>query len=229
VRELVFEISLKTKEKSSSCPLALLPMRLLEHSQVLDVLQFDTSGFMILCQLPANEWSNYRKSLDESEKVMVTALGEQKAGYQFLQVRGKWLAEGQQKTLSQNRFKFFQITEKLPVYQLRKPQIAGDAIRFAVTADEKVIKTLIGGLKEHDLPYSVNKLGPLTSLNESLLTGLTSQQSRILRLAYLMGYYDIPRKVSTLELARILRLDKGTVGEHLRRAEKHIFDNLLQG
>jgi predicted DNA binding protein len=50
---------------------------------------------------------------------------------------------------------------------------------------------------------------------------------RVLRLAYAEGYYDIPRTVSTELLARLLRMDKGTVGEHLRRAEKNLMDFLM--
>jgi len=56
---------------------------------------------------------------------------------------------------------------------------------------------------------------------------MTLQQMRVLRLAHTLGYYEIPRKIGTAGLASILGMDKGTVGEHLRRAEKHAFDDLL--
>jgi len=42
-----------------------------------------------------------------------------------------------------------------------------------------------------------------------------------------MGYYDVPKKARVEDIARLLGMDKGTVGEHLRRAEKHVFDHLL--
>ena len=50
---------------------------------------------------------------------------------------------------------------------------------------------------------------------------------RILRLAYSEGYYNVPRKISTEELAKLLKMEKGNVGEHLRRAEKNIMDFLM--
>jgi len=39
-----------------------------------------------------------------------------------------------------------------------------------------------------------------------------------------MGYYDIPRKTSTEELARVMGMEKATAGEHLRRGEKKVFN-----
>ena len=47
------------------------------------------------------------------------------------------------------------------------------------------------------------------------------------RLAYVEGYYDVSRKISPEELAKLLKVEKGTVGEHLRRAEKNIIDFLM--
>lgn len=44
-----------------------------------------------------------------------------------------------------------------------------------------------------------------------------------------MGYYEIPRRTSTQDLAKMLEMDKATVGEHLRRAEKNVFDKLITG
>ena len=62
---------------------------------------------------------------------------------------------------------------------------------------------------------------------DSAFDRLTPQQMRILRLAYVEGYYNVPRKISTEELAKLLKMEKGNVGEHLRRAEKNIMDFLM--
>jgi predicted DNA binding protein len=43
-----------------------------------------------------------------------------------------------------------------------------------------------------------------------------------------LGYYEIPRRQKTEDLARILDMDTATIGEHIRRAEKHVFDELFQ-
>jgi predicted DNA binding protein len=46
-------------------------------------------------------------------------------------------------------------------------------------------------------------------------------------LAYVEGYYNVPRKISTEQLANLLGMEKGNVGEHLRRAEKNLMDFLM--
>jgi predicted DNA binding protein len=42
-----------------------------------------------------------------------------------------------------------------------------------------------------------------------------------------MGYYDVPRPLSTDRLAWMLKTDKGIVGMHMRRAERNLLNSLL--
>lgn len=45
--------------------------------------------------------------------------------------------------------------------------------------------------------------------------------------AFNMGYYEVPREVSTEEIAAELGLDPSTVTEHLQRAERTVLSQLL--
>ena len=49
---------------------------------------------------------------------------------------------------------------------------------------------------------------------------LTEKQRRVLTGAYTMGYYEVPRKTSIEQLARIYGLAPSTVDIDLRRAER---------
>lgn len=51
---------------------------------------------------------------------------------------------------------------------------------------------------------------------------LTDRQQEIVCTAIDAGYYDIPRSTTQRDLAAKLDLSRGTVGEHLRRAEVKI-------
>jgi predicted DNA binding protein len=42
-----------------------------------------------------------------------------------------------------------------------------------------------------------------------------------------MGYYEVPRDVSTNEIAAQLDLDSSTVAEHLQRAERNLLSTHL--
>lgn len=56
---------------------------------------------------------------------------------------------------------------------------------------------------------------------------LTHRQREVVRTAYEMGYYEIPRRVSTVDVAAELELDQSTVSEHLQRAEHNLLTHVL--
>lgn len=66
------------------------------------------------------------------------------------------------------------------------------------------------------------KFGP-----SALLSALTQGQRKTLSVAHDVGYFDFPRRVGSAELSKALGLSKSTVSEHLRRAEKSVFDQVL--
>lgn len=53
---------------------------------------------------------------------------------------------------------------------------------------------------------------------------LTEKQKQLIRIAREMGYYNVPRTITTTELAKRLGISQSTLGEHLRKAEKNIID-----
>jgi HTH DNA binding domain len=175
-------------------------------------------------------WNEKRKSFPTGgpRKLVVKAIGAQDGDNVLLEVSGLWVAEEERRTPNRSKtFDFFKSLEKLPLYQLKPPTIEGNSIRLYAVAENSEIKQLLEGLKSRGVSFKIVKLDKFEGGADSPLLQLTFQQSRILRLAQTMGYYDIPRKTKTEDIAKILGMDKGTVGDHLRRAEKHVFESLL--
>ena len=56
---------------------------------------------------------------------------------------------------------------------------------------------------------------------------LTKRQVSILKEAIRLGYYDLPRRIRTSELAEKLNLAPSTLTEHLRKAENRIIKDYL--
>ena len=61
-----------------------------------------------------------------------------------------------------------------------------------------------------------------------ILPKLSAKQQLILNLAVKEGYYDFPRKINLDGLAKILKLSKPTVQQHLRTAEKKMMPFLTE-
>jgi hypothetical protein len=152
----------------------------------------------------------------------IRIIGNEKSGDILLQISGEWPSRRNPRAIE-----FFQSVEKMPIYGLKSPNVEGRLVRIFVAAEELQIRKFMEGLGRAKVPFKVVRLGRLRAKGESLIENMTLQQMRILRLVHTLGYYDIPRRIGTAELASVLGMDKGTVGEHLRRAEKHAFDDFL--
>lgn len=57
---------------------------------------------------------------------------------------------------------------------------------------------------------------------ERPLDELTDRQREVIRTAYDEGYYEVPREVTTDDIAAELGVDPSTVAEHLQRAERNL-------
>jgi len=65
------------------------------------------------------------------------------------------------------------------------------------------------------------------SAGAELGDGLTDRQSAVLRAAYRAGFFEWPRDVSGEEVAESLGIAPPTFHQHLRKAEKHVFDTVV--
>ncbi len=64
---------------------------------------------------------------------------------------------------------------------------------------------------------------------QDVLNALTDRQRETVMAAYQHGYYDYPKGISSEELSKRLGISKGTLMEHLRKAEGRILREILTG
>jgi predicted DNA binding protein len=64
---------------------------------------------------------------------------------------------------------------------------------------------------------------------QDVLNALTDRQRETVMTAYHHGYYDYPKRISSEELSVKLGISKGTLMEHLRKAEGRILREILTG
>jgi DNA-binding NarL/FixJ family response regulator len=183
-------------------------------------------GFLMICRAPSNQSELFRKSNTASQfrRVHVKVLSKEKSGEEIIQVSGTWR---ELTTHSDKIAQFMRSIGRKRIYITKNPNFDREELQVSLAADEEVIKELLQEMKSADIPFEVASLSPSKAREEFPLGDLTEKQAEVLRLAYSRGYYSLPKKVGIEDIAHLLGKDKGTVGEHLRRAEKHVFDRLL--
>ncbi len=78
-----------------------------------------------------------------------------------------------------------------------------------------------------ELPLRILTVSPLKTKADSDLARLTGKQRKALLLAFALGYYDIPRKITSYDLARRLKVNNSTLVEHLRKAQRRLLSGVL--
>jgi HTH DNA binding domain len=100
-------------------------------------------------------------------------------------------------------------------------------IKFTFVGTQKDVKEILGRAEKRGLRYRVLLLTDAQFAPDSLLNRLTDKQRRILVLAYKLGYFDVPKKINSDELAARLHLTGSTVVEHLGKAEHRLLMGII--
>jgi hypothetical protein len=101
--------------------------------------------------------------------------------------------------------------------------------KFIITlvGDNKQVKDLMDALEAMCFHYRVVSLTDAKFSSTSPISRLTQKQQNAIALAFRLGYFDTPRKVSVEQLAEKLGLASSTLAVHLRRAERRLLAEIL--
>ena len=104
-----------------------------------------------------------------------------------------------------------------------------DRMKVEVIGKEADIRKLLQYANRWSSMYKILGLASVDTKAESLLSKLTVKQRQALLTAFALGYYDVPRRISSEELSHHLHADKSTIVEHLRKAERKLIDRIIAG
>jgi hypothetical protein len=100
--------------------------------------------------------------------------------------------------------------------------------KLAFLGSVKQIRKHLEYLEKHARGrYKVVSLTDARFSPNSPIARLTEKQRRVLITAYKLGYYDLPRRIGSEELARKLNLVKSTFVAHRRKAERRLLTEML--
>jgi hypothetical protein len=192
--------------------------------EVLDALRCfkcDTQGLAIICRIRLKEKG--MAITDLAEKGLITnieLLYKESDGSLVVFIEGRSCVPRPPKNM------------KFPKMLMARPPdfLDVDRMKVELVGNEKEIKEFLQYANDWtDNSFKILGLTSIDTKGESLLSKLTTRQKQMLLTAYALGYYDVPRRISSDELSRHLDVDKSTVVEHLRKAERKLIASIVAG
>lgn len=190
-------------------------------------LRFGTEGFLAVCRVPPGRQPALVRVLRRHYRhAPIPGIRVAAEGKSLIRIQGGWFDPGSPRLerirRTFRRLRSLELSRQL--YSPRPPVLSDDSIRFTVIAETPALRWLQRTLEGVHIEYRIHRVQPLEKEATSPLETLTNPQRNTFLLAHSLGYYDVPRRTDTGHLAQELNLNRGTVGRHLRRAEKHIVE-----
>jgi hypothetical protein len=106
--------------------------------------------------------------------------------------------------------------------------IGDGKVKFSFLGNEQQIKAFLEGIDAIGVHYKILLLSDLNFSPISPLNQLTNKQRDVLFTAYHMGYYDVPRRVTSQEIATKFGLADATIVEHMRKAQHRLMKQIIE-
>jgi len=100
------------------------------------------------------------------------------------------------------------------------------ALRVTVVGPEDAIRAVVDAVSD-DIEYTIERFEDYQPVSSMLFSRLSPRQREVLQIAADLGYYHEPREATQAEVADHLGCTAATVGEHLRRIEERLVDEVV--
>jgi hypothetical protein len=213
VRRLTIEVNLDEMSKFEKNPI-------LQKIKSFEILQFLKEGpeeFAAICRVEFNDRASKVEDFIDDDILELQMLDHEKEGTYTFFIKSK--------PSIQRGTHFDPFT---PGGYLSVPfEIRDGRARMTYLGNAKQIKTFLEGVEEAGVRYRVASITDAKFSQDSPLSRLTEKQRRVLVTAYRLGYYDEPRRISSQELAKRMKVGSSTLINHRRRAERHLLAALV--
>ncbi|WP_160134303.1 helix-turn-helix domain-containing protein [Halococcus salsus] len=98
---------------------------------------------------------------------------------------------------------------------------------YSLIGTESAIQNALDGLPE-GVNVEIRSVGTGRITAGDTRDDLSPRQREAVRIAVEIGYYSVPRRATTEDVAHELECTAATASEHLRRAESHVFTSLFE-
>ncbi len=188
--------------------------------EALKCFKCDNEGFAIICKI---KFLDGRMTVDDLLKggsiESVETLYEEKDGLVIFMSGRSSESRGTRKQPARGG-----------VYLAEPPEFMDvNRMKIALVGEEKSLQSYLRHAGLRNLAPKILSLTQVRPKSDSAMSKLSAKQRQALVAAYSLGYYEVPRRVSSEDMARLLKIDKSTLAEHLRKAEKNLVKSVLAG
>ncbi len=106
-------------------------------------------------------------------------------------------------------------------------EIRGGRIRASFLGSASDLKRLLKLLDDEGIHYRISSNTDASFSPDSAIGLLTEKQRKVITMAFYLGYYNIPKKVNSNELAKRLHIREATFVRHRIKAERRLLAALL--
>lgn len=106
------------------------------------------------------------------------------------------------------------------------PEVVDRGLLLSLVGSQETIRNVLRNFEAAGVVPDLRSPGDYEG-GERTLAALTDRQLEVLRTAYELGFYEVPREATIDEIAAEMDVDGGTVSEHLQRAERNILTQEL--
>jgi predicted DNA binding protein len=189
----------------------------LKSFETLHILRLDQNGMAAIFRIePKDPSINIEELvsslLNDEIKAKIQLLEYENGGYTYF-ISGKLIQKSQAREFSMY---------PIPPFSFRE----GKA-RITLLGENNQVKKILEFMQKLGMNFRIVSLLDAKFSPSSPISRLTSKQREALILAFNLGYFDTPRKISSEELAKKLGLADSTLVVHLRRAERRLLAELL--
>jgi len=216
MRRLIVEIS--DKDFSKFVPEK--PLQKIRSVEVLHFLKFDYHEIAVILRVEFNEPNVSIEDLFGDDLAEVKILEQEKEKEReiytyFIKVKpAQAIHEGPD-------------LEAVGGYLSLPYEVRDGKIKITFLGSAKQVKAFLKMVEAVGAHYRVVSLTDARFPPHSLISHLTEKQQRALITAYTFGYYDVPKKISLVQLAEKLDLARSTLDMHLRRAERRLLNHIM--
>jgi hypothetical protein len=187
-----------------------------EYFETLHLLRKDKTEIAVVCKMELKDptTTSYRSAL-EGTGFEAQLLEREKDGSFVLFIKGQLI-------IPKDKMGLWTVGGYLVDFALSKGMF-----RITFLGIAKEVKAILKFLSKEGIHFKVDLLTDAKFSADSPLGHLTHKQRRVLTTGFNLGYYDVPRKISSDNLASVLKIANPTLVMHSRKAERKILGEIL--